>query len=96
MIRLQNTGTFIFLTDLHSLLGLCTVTKQQPHLRNPQGKELRVANSQLGTEALGPAALEELNPTNEHVSLEADPAPAKPWDETLTLADSFIAAWERP
>ena len=55
-----------------------------------------MANSQLGTEALGPAALEELNPADDHVSLEADPVPARPWDETLTLADSFTAAWERP
>lgn len=46
-------------------------------------------------EALSPAALEELNLANNHVSLEVDPAPVEPSDETPALAGSFIAAWER-
>lgn len=48
-----------------------------------------MANRWLETEALSPAALEELNPTNSHVHLQGDPSPLNPSNKTPTLADTL-------
>lgn len=49
-------------------------------------------NSQVGTETLRPIILQELNPANNHVSLDANPSPVKPSDGTPVPADSCMAA----
>lgn len=38
-----------------------------------------------------PATCEELNPVNNHMSLQVDPSLGKPSDETAALADTLIA-----
>lgn len=43
------------------------------------------AKKQLGTEALSPTVLKELNPTNNHTSLEADPLTLEPSGKTPAL-----------
>lgn len=50
------------------------------------------ANSQLGTETLSPTTLKELNPANHHMSLDADPSPLEPSDETSVPADTLTVA----
>lgn len=49
-------------------------------------------NSQVGTETPHPIILQELNPASNHVSLDTNPSPVKPSDETPVPADTCIAA----
>lgn len=51
-----------------------------------------LTNSQLETEVISPKVLEEVNSANNHVSLEADPSPAKPSAETPAQTDTLISA----
>ena len=49
-------------------------------------------NSQVGTETLRPIILQELNLASNHVSLDTNPCPVKPSDETPVPADTCMAA----
>lgn len=55
-----------------------------------------LANSQLGTEGRSPTALQKLISAKHNGSLEANPSPVETTYATPVLANTLIAACERP
>lgn len=45
------------------------------------------------SKALSPTTHKELSSSGNHISLEADPSPVKPSDETSALTDTFAAVF---
>ena len=53
---------------------------------------LPLSNSHQDTETLSPTACKELIPDSNYVSMEGDPSPVEPSDETPALANTLTAA----
>lgn len=64
-----------------------------PEEARNQGQPL--SNSHVGTEAISPTALEELNSANNDISLEMNSSPVVPLNEVLDQTNTLIVASER-